>query len=594
MENGDCLFRVWAPFAQQVEVVVGDGARRPLIGEDLGYWSVTLPGVQAGAPYSFMLDGKKKLPDPASRFQPWGVHKPSAVTPAGFAWTDNDWKGLPMSDMIIYELHVGTFSSSHDFEGVIAKLPYLRDLGITAIELMPVAQFPGDRNWGYDGVFPFAVQSSYGGPSGLKKLVNAAHHHGIAVILDVVYNHLGPEGNYLREYGPYFTDRYKTGWGQAMNFDDAWCFGVRNFFRQNASMWLNEFRIDGLRLDAVHAIWDYSAQHMMEDLVDDVRRLEKVTGRRKVLIAEFDLNNPRYIIPRDKGGYGLDGQWIDEFHHSLHALVTGEVNGYYEDFGETDHMARALKDGYVYTGQFSRHRKKFFGRQPSGTRYDQFVIFAQNHDQIGNRMLGDRLSSTVSFEALKLAACTCLLSPFVPMLFMGEEYGEKNPFQYFISHTDEKLVELVRKGRKQEFSAFHWQGEVPDPQSEKTFEACVLSWNIEDRQAELLLRLHRLLIGLRKSRPALRETSREHLAILQEGDGVVCFERRGKGDHVLVFLNFLNERTRVTVPTISGRPRKVLDSSSTDWHGPREKEIAEITPGGELELYPQSAMAFEY
>ncbi|MGC1241015.1 MAG: alpha-amylase family glycosyl hydrolase, partial [Chryseosolibacter sp.] len=324
VKRDTCCFTVWAPFRKKVEVVLEpNDTRHLLLKNDSGYWSADVPDVKAGSDYFFLLDGDKKLPDPASRAQLQGVHGPSTVIADSFPWSDDHWKGLPLGDMIIYELHVGTFTASHDFDGVISKIPYLRNLGINAIELMPVSQFPGTRNWGYDGVFPFAVQASYGGAEGLKRLVNEAHRQGIAIILDVVYNHQGPEGNYLSEYGPYFTDKYKTGWGQAINFDDAWCDGVRNFYWQNALMWLDEFRMDGLRLDAVHAIWDFSARPFMEELSASVKALEKNSGRKKVLIAEFDLNNPRYISSPDKGGYGLDGQWVDEFHHSLHSLVTG-------------------------------------------------------------------------------------------------------------------------------------------------------------------------------------------------------------------------------------------------------------------------------
>jgi maltooligosyltrehalose trehalohydrolase len=495
--------------------------------------------------------------------------------------------------MIIYELHVGTFSRTGNFEGVIERLPYLKKLGVNAIELMPLSQFPGERNWGYDGVFPFAVQNSYGGPEGLKKLVDAAHLSGIAVILDVVYNHQGPEGNYLGEYGPYFTDKYKTGWGQAINFDDAWCDGVRNFYWQNALMWLEEFHVDGLRLDAVHAIWDFSANHFIERLSEQVRLLEKHTGSKKVLIAEFDLNNPRYILPPDNGGYGLDGQWVDEFHHALHALLTGEVDGYYEDFGSTDHLAKAFKDSYVYTGQFSIHRKKAFGKQPYGTTFDQFVVFAQNHDQVGNRMLGDRLSATLDFEGLKLAAATYLVSPGVPMLFMGEEYGEKNPFQYFISHTDNELVEAVRKGRKEEFSYFKWQGEVPDPQSTRTFEQCILSWEVESsKEAQMLFAFYQYLITFRKSRAAMRGRSRDTLTILSSHDRIICLERAHDDDYVMIILNFNQEASNFILPG-KQKLRPVLNSASSHWGGPLSDQPDSVNPGDTLQLQPQSIVILE-
>jgi maltooligosyltrehalose trehalohydrolase len=561
-----CTFSVWAPSLSSVEVVI-DGISTPLERDDHGYWSAKVSPVHAGALYHYRLDGKKDLPDPASRSQPQGVHGPSAVVETSFNWTDGEWKGIPLGEMILYELHVGTFTPGNDFEGVIAKLPYLRELGVNAIELMPLASFPGSRNWGYDGVFPFAVQQSYGGPDGLKRLVDAAHRQGIAVVLDVVYNHQGPEGNYLEEYGPYFTDKYKTGWGQAINFDDAWCDGVRGFYLQNALMWLDEYRIDGLRLDAVHAIWDYSALPLMEELNSVVRRLEDQTGRKKVLIAEFDLNNPRYVLPVGRGGYGLDGQWVDEFHHALHALITDEHDGYYEDFGSADHLRRAIKDGYVYTGQYSQHRKKHFGRYPDGVNLDQFVVFAQNHDQVGNRMLGERLSALVSSEALKVAAAAYLLSPYVPMLFMGEEYGEKNPFQYFISHTDETLVKAVQEGRRKEFSYFDWQGDVPDPQDVATFNRCLLSWQIDDEgQSGQLLSFYRALIRLRKERPAFRGNTRDTIRMLDTPEKVVAFARIAGGDQVVVALNF--NPAEATFQWPGDKPlKKILDSSTADWRG---------------------------
>jgi len=589
-----CAFTVWAPHRKKVDVYLPDvHSSHPMTKNDFGYWSVGLDGIDAGSPYFFVLDDEKKYPDPASRAQPEGVHGASSVISRDYNWTDEGWKGLPLSEMVMYELHVGTFSPSRSFDGIIERLGYLKDLGVNTIELMPVAQFPGNRNWGYDGVCPFAVQWSYGGPQGLKQLVDVAHSEGIAVVLDVVYNHQGPEGNYLGEFGPYFTDKYKTGWGKAINYDDAWCDGVRNFYWQNALMWLDEFHLDGLRLDAVHAIWDFSAKPFIEELALLVRKLEETSGRKKVLIAEFDLNNPRYITEPAKGGYGLDGQWVDEYHHALHSLLTKETDGYYEDFGTTDHLVRSLSDAYVYTGQYSVHRKKYFGRRPEGTTHDQFVVFAQNHDQVGNRMLGERLSTMLSFEGMKLAAASVLLSPYVPMLFMGEEYGETNPFQYFISHTDKELVELVRKGRKAEFSYFNWQGEVPDPQDEQTFENCTLSWAVQKGgQPRTLFLFYQHLIGLRKTRPALRAKERETLKVLSSAGNVVCFVRRSKGDSLIILLNFNDKTTRFSLP-VPGKQRQIFDSASTAWGGPASSENPVVESGGEIMLNPLSVLIFE-
>jgi maltooligosyltrehalose trehalohydrolase len=519
------------------------------------------------------------------------VHGPSAIVDEEFAWTDAGWKGVALSDMVIYELHTGTFTDEGNFGGIISRLGYLKNLGINTIELMPVAQFPGSRNWGYDGVYPFAVQDSYGGSSGLKELVNAAHANGIAVILDVVYNHLGPEGTYFNAFGPYFTDKYKTNWGKAINFDDAWCDGVRHYYWQNALMWLSEYHIDGLRLDAVHSIWDNSAPHFIEVLVRKVKALEEKTGTRKVLIAEFDLNNPRYIQSPSAGGYGLDGQWADEFHHALHSLVTGEKDGYYEDFGDIVHLERSFRDSYVYSGQYSVHRKKTFGMQPVETGYDQFVVFSQNHDQIGNRMLGDRLSTHLSFESLKVAAAAVIFSPHVPMLFMGEEYGEKRPFQYFISHTDEELIRLIRKGRKEEFSYFKWEGELPDPQDEKTFRQCVLSWNHLSGDGQALHDYYKHIIGLRLHHAALRSRSRDSLQ-LASGDGqkLIAFTRKAEDERLLVVLNF--EKAVSTLDAIDlGIVRKIFDSSSTNWKGPGE--IDNAGNSRLIRINPESAVIYE-
>jgi maltooligosyltrehalose trehalohydrolase len=493
--------------------------------------------------------------------------------------------------MIIYELHTGTFSPQGSFAGIVKKLDYLQQLGINAIELMPVATFPGSRNWGYDGVFPFAVQQEYGGIQGLKDLVNEAHRRGIAVILDVVYNHLGPEGNYLPAYGPYLTDRYKSVWGNAINFDDAWSDGVRHYFWHNALMWLDEFHIDGLRLDAVHAIWDAGADHFIAALQRRVTALEEQTGRTRVLIAEFDLNNPRYIQPVTAGGYGLAGQWIDEFHHALHSIVTGEVNGYYEDFGQFAHLEKALLDSYVYTGQYSVHRKKHFGTPATTIPYGKFVVFAQNHDQVGNRLLGDRLTTQLSFEALKLVAGTVLLSPHVPLLFMGEEYGEKNPFQYFVSHTDPQLIEAVRKGRREEFAYFNWEGAIPDPAAPETFEQCKLSWSQESNpQAAALFAWYQYLIAFRKNKQVMCCGDRTHLQLLStDTKGIIGFERTYQQERLLVFLNFNKELTTCAYP-LPLSAQKIVDSSDERWQGPGATTAA-TSPG--FTIHAESVVIYE-
>lgn len=470
--DGRCRFRVWAPLADSVAVHIVAPRERlePLARGERGYYYGELEGVEPGNLYLYLLDGRKERPDPASRYQPQGVHGPSQVVdPHAFAWSDSCWFGPAQQELIFYELHVGTFTLEGTFDAMIPHLEGLRELGVTAVELMPVAQFPGSRNWGYDGVYPFAVQNSYGGPEGLMRLVDACHRCGLAVFLDVVYNHLGPEGNYLGDFGPYFTDRYRTPWGLALNFDGADSDEVRRFFIENALYWLTEFHIDGFRLDAIHAITDKGALPFLEELAAAVHRRAERLGRRVYVIGESDLNDPRVIQPRVVGGYGLDGQWSDDFHHALHSLLTGERSGYYQDFGKLVHLARAFREGYVYTGQYSAYRRRQHGDWPRLCDACQFVVFAQNHDQVGNRARGERLSTLVSFDGLKLAAGMVLLSPFVPLLFMGEEYGETAPFLYFTSHSDPTLVEAVRKGRLEEFAAFGCEDEVPDPQDEATF-----------------------------------------------------------------------------------------------------------------------------
>lgn len=594
--DSTCKFSVWAPFRKQVSlsIIAPQPQIHPMQPDDKGYWHTSVEGLSSETQYKYVLDEEVTLPDPASRYQPEGVHGPSAVVDSHFEWTDDSWTGLDMSELIIYELHTGTFSGTHNFQGIIDKLDHLRSLGITAIEILPVGQFPGDRNWGYDGVYPFAVQNSYGGVNGLKALVNAAHQHGIAVILDVIYNHLGPEGNYFSQYGPWFTDKYKTPWGPALNFDDAWCDAVRAYFIQNALMWLDEFHIDGLRMDAVHAIWDCGANHFTAELSELVDALQATSGRKKFLIAEIDLNSPRYIMPREKGGYGMHGQWVDEFHHALHSLLTGEVNGYYADFGGLTPLAKSFQDSYVFTGAYSDVRKRHFGASPGDLPYHQFVVFAQNHDQIGNRMLGDRLTTQVSFEAQKLAAATVLLSPHIPLLFMGEEYGETKPFQFFTSHSDKDLIAAVTNGRREEFASFAWEGEVPEPQEITTFDNSTLSWETQTETGAALIELYRFLIAFRRTRQAMRNTTRDSVKVLipQAEEQLLLVERSGGDDRLLILFNFSDH----VVPyqyTGPGTLQKKFDSSAAIWRGPGTLAPDEATTSSAISLQPFSAIVYE-
>ncbi|MGZ5192118.1 MAG: malto-oligosyltrehalose trehalohydrolase, partial [Flavisolibacter sp.] len=396
-DKGECELGVWSPESNNVHLSVND-EKIKLNKNDLGYWSMKTNLVKPGARYKILLNNENEFPDPASLSQPEGVHAASmAIDLKKFNWTDHQWQNHKPEDYIFYELHTGCFSQEGNFEGIEKKLEHLISLGVNAIEIMPVAQFPGERNWGYDGVFPFAVQNSYGGAEGLQRLVNSCHEKGIAVVLDVVYNHLGPEGNYLGAFGPYFTEKYKTPWGPAINFDDAWCEGVRRYFIENALMWFRDFHIDALRLDAVHAIKDLSPVHILREIKTYVNALMQKTGRTYYLIAELDLNDNRYINPLEENGYGMDAQWIDEFHHALRVTSGQERDGYYEDFNGIEHLAKAYRDAYVYDGQYSQHRKKFFGVKAQNEG-KQFVVFSQNHDQVGNRMLGERTSSLLSFE----------------------------------------------------------------------------------------------------------------------------------------------------------------------------------------------------
>jgi maltooligosyltrehalose trehalohydrolase len=483
LPDGTVRFRVWAPLVQEVSVILPLRGNNPvpLAAEGNGYFSGDVAGIVEGEQYLYLLDGETARPDPASRFQPEGVHGPSQLVAAdSFIWSDNSWKGVPLDDYIIYELHVGAFTPEGTFDGVINRLDYLCELGITAVELMPVAQFPGERNWGYDGVYPFAPQNSYGGPDGLKRLVDACHSRGLAVIMDVVYNHLGPEGNYLNNFGPYFTDRYRTPWGDAVNFDGPDSDAVRHYFISNALYWVTEYHIDALRLDAIHGIYDFSARHILQELTEAVHRQGKALRRQVLVIAESDLNDVRVITPPESGGHGLDAQWNDDFHHALRAQLTGDRTGYYSDFGQFSDLIKAFQEGFVLSGGYSVFRKRRHGSSSAGILPRQLVVFSQNHDQVGNRMAGERPGEHLSLQQLKLAAATVLLSPYVPLLFMGEEYAESAPFPYFTSHEDAALAESVRLGRLEEFPASAHKGSPPDPQSETTFLLAKL--NQEQRQ----------------------------------------------------------------------------------------------------------------
>jgi maltooligosyltrehalose trehalohydrolase len=489
-------FRVWAPNAKRVSVQLDGKGTFPMEPQAGGLFHADIPA-RAGDKYAYKLDGQQPLPDPVSRLLPGGVHGPSEIVdPKSFHWTDQQWRGLPFSEYIIYELHVGTFSPSGTFDGVRDRLKYLKDLGVTAIEIMPVAAFPGTRNWGYDGVSLYAVQGSYGGPDGLKRLVDAAHQFGLAVILDVVYNHLGNEGNYLRCFGPYFTDKHKTPWGDAINYDDAGCEEVRKYVIENALYWVGEYHIDGLRLDAIQTIRDDSPQHIISEIQQAVQEFSRESGRRICVIAESDENDAKLVRPPSSGGFGLHGFWSDDFHHSVHTVLTGEKFGYYQDFGRPEQIVRALNDGYVFQDEYFQFWGERRGTPAKDVPLNANVICIQNHDQVGNRAKGERMGHLVAHGALKAAAAVMLLAPHTPMIFMGEEYGETSPFQFFTDYGDPALQKAVAEGRRKEFKEFKWD-EVPDPQDTETFRRSKLHWNLASEDNDLL-QWYRDLLRIRK------------------------------------------------------------------------------------------------
>lgn len=566
MRERGTQFRVWAPEAETVDLVF-KGPRFtqavPMEKEARGYFSIEHSEDLRGERYMFRLNGGPEFPDPASRFQPEGVHGPSEVVSSDFSWTDSNWKGLDLEELVIYELHVGTFSPSGDFEGVQNRLSYFQDLGINALEIMPVAQFPGSRNWGYDGVGLFAVQNSYGGPEAFKKLIEACHRTGIAVFLDVVYNHLGPEGNHLARYGPYFQNKYHTPWGDALNFDGEWSDEIRRFYLENARQWLEEFHLDGLRLDAVHAIFDTSARPFLEELSLWKHDLQNRLQRELHLIAESDANDSRILRPRENCGFGLDAQWADDVHHAIHSLLTGERQGYYADYGEVRQLMSAYRDGVIYDGEYSEFRHKRQGRTYQGIERHRLVVFAQNHDQIGNRKNGDRLIDLVGARKQKLAAACVFLSPYLPLIFMGEEYGEKAPFLYFVDHSDSELVEAVRKGRREEFSGFSWEGEPPDPASPETFLKSKLKWESLDRDSEAksLLRYYRELIRISKWIRRERLLEPDHIETDRPaGDDIIKVQGVNRNHWVQVFFSFSSVPQKVEVGLKGGQLEFVLES----------------------------------
>lgn len=499
-------FAVWAPEARSVQLHA-DHSRLHMHPADRGWWRVDAPEAGPGTDYRFQLDRSEPLPDPRSPWQPHGVHGASrVVNHAAFTWTDQRWQAPPLSAGVLYELHVGTFTPEGTFDAAIPHLARLKDLGVTHVELMPVSEFPGDWGWGYDGVDLYAPHHSYGGPQGLKRLVDACHAAGLGALLDVVYNHLGPDGNYLPRFGPYFSDRHATPWGPAINLDGPGSTEVRRFLCDNAIQWLRDYHFDGLRVDAVHAIFDSSAVHFLEQLTGEVRQLEAQLGRRLEVTAESDLNDPRIVSAPEAGGYGVAAQWNDDYHHALHAVLTGERNGYYADFGSLADIAKSLKHAFVYDGCYSRFRRRNHGRRAVNVPGSRFIGFFQNHDQTGNRARGDRSAALLSVDRLKIAAAMVLCAPFIPLLFQGEEFGATTPFLYFTHHQDAGLARKVSEGRRREFAGFGWEAEdIPDPQDPATFSKSKLRLCNSGKSGQALLDWHRRLIALRRAEPDLSD-----------------------------------------------------------------------------------------
>jgi len=597
---GKCEFILWAPLAEEVELKIVFPQERivPMRKKEDGYWEVSVTEVFPGTKYFYRLPGERERPDPVSYFQPEGVHGPSLVWDHGsFKWEDQEWKGIVPEKMIIYELHIGTFTARGDFDAAIGRLDQLRDTGINTLEIMPVAQFPGGRNWGYDGVCLFSVQNSYGGPEGLKRFVNAAHKEGFSVILDVVYNHLGPEGNYLAEFGYYFTDKYNTPWGKAVNFDGEHNPQVRNFFVCNSLYWFNHYHIDALRLDAVHGIYDAGQKHILKELAENADEFSNKSGRRFYLIAESDLNDLAVIRQRDKEGYGIDAQWCDDFHHSLHTLLTGETSGYYADFGKVENLVKSFNEGFVYSGQYSVYRGKNHGASSLDYPARQFVVFTQNHDQVGNRMFGERLSGIISFEGLKLAAGAMFISPYIPLIFMGEEYAEESPFLYFVSHSDANLIEAVRNGRRNEFKSFLWKGEPPDPQDESTFLKSKLLWEKrEEGKHKVMLEFYKRLIAYRKEIPAFNNLDKRNLeAGFIKNKKIIFLHRWYSESKIFCVMNFNPEVVSFRLESLRKKRkkgRKIFDSSDGRWLGPGSSSPVEIDSNQDFLINPLSFVLY--
>ncbi|TVQ21585.1 MAG: malto-oligosyltrehalose trehalohydrolase [Spirochaetaceae bacterium] len=596
-------FCVWAPLKQSVELkIVSPGEMiLPMEMDSSGYWTATIAEAEPGLEYFYRLDGTTDRPDPASRLQQRGVHGPSTLVDLSlFEPDDPRYTPLPFADHVIYELHVGAFTVEGTLQAAAGRLDYLAELGVTAVELMPLAHFPGNRNWGYDGVYPYAVHTAYGGPAGLAGFVAEAHRRGIAVILDVVYNHLGPEGNYLSDFGPYLSAHYETPWGRALNFDGPYSDEVRRFFLENVRQWLELFHIDGLRLDAVHAMIDTSATPILAEMSELTERISLHTGKNRFLIAESLMNDSRVIRSRTDGGLGMTAEWLDDLHHALHARVTGERSGYYADFGDSEMVEASLSQAYALSRRYSRYWRRTFGNSALDCAPEQFVSYIQNHDQIGNRADGARIAALVPFEAQKMLAAVILLGPFVPMLFMGEEYGETAPFEYFVSHSDPDLVAAVREGRLAMFGDSR-DGRTPaDPQAPSTYAASrIRPEEAESPQQKALLKLYRRLISLRSD---LRSRDRDdpippgsrlglHSAYsVERNDDIIAVSTRTRDGLIIILIN-LGEHDE-TAEFASGHLsfHCMLDTAAVDWAGPGQANPPYISEETAIRVRAQSVI----
>jgi maltooligosyltrehalose trehalohydrolase len=598
-QDGGVSFRVWAPASRQVEVLL-EGGEVELQREGDGWFRGEAPGMGAGTRYRLRLDGGDAYPDPWSRHQPDGVHGASAaVDLAGFQWSDAGWGGVPDSDLVIYEVHVGTATEAGTFDALAERLPWLVALGVNAIEIMPVSQFPGSRNWGYDGVYLFAPAESYGGPAGLQRLVDAAHGHGLAVILDVVYNHFGPEGNYLPAVtgGRIFTEKHDTPWGAAVNYDDEGSAAVRHTVLENVRQWIRDYHIDGLRLDATHAIMDESATHILQQIGEAAR--QAAGGRRVVVIAEDERNERRVLLPVEEGGYGLDGVWADDAHHVTRRLIAGDRDGYYAAYeGTAAELAETLRKGWLYEGAFYPPTEEHRGTSSVGLDPRQFVHCIQNHDQVGNRAMGERVNHQIGLDLYRATSALLLLSPYTPLLWMGQEWAATSPFLYFTDHPEE-LGRLVTEGRRDEFRRFEKFSDpqirerIPDPQSEETFRRSRLDWQEAESQPHAgVLALYRELLSLRRAHPAMRQRERDAWQVESPAGHAVVL-RRGTGPTLLLAVNFRGALDLDLAQWGEGEWRVLLSSAEPRFGGDARGEGAARLEGGRLRLGGAEAVLLE-